>query len=152
MSNETNEKPTFVFLGGTCGKNDWRKALIKRLVECGVDPAFLFDPVVPVWNDEAAANEEEAKTKTTHFLFYLANPKEEGNSLSAYSMQEATMALYDNLDSTVVVYDTEGMPAHATKAMNQSLKILKKRFPTANIFATVSEAEDWLVKNLVVRS
>jgi hypothetical protein len=149
--NTKEQKQTFVFLGGTCGKNDWRKALIKHLAERGVDPSYLFDPVVPEWNDEAQKNEENAKAKTTHFLFYLASPKEEGNPLSAYSMVEATMALYDNPDGSVVVFDNEGMPAHATKAMNQTLKVLKKRFPSANIFATVTEAEDWLVSKLALK-
>jgi len=35
-----------VFLGGTCGDNDWRTGFINDLVKSGVDKNKLFNPVV----------------------------------------------------------------------------------------------------------
>ena len=82
-------------------------------------------------------------------LYYLGDPKEEGNRVSFYSLLEATMALYDAPARTVVVFDATGMPKHAEKATNKAYKDLKKRFPDANIFGTQSEAEDWLAGQLL---
>lgn len=137
-----------VFLGGTVANNNWREGFIERLVASGVNREVLFNPAVKDWNKEAQEKEEAAKKEASHFMFYIADPKQEGNPLSAYSMVEATMALYDNPQKTVVVFDTEGISGHALKATNQTLNVLKKRFPNCNIFATVAEAENWLVANL----
>lgn len=137
-----------VFLGGTAGGNPWRDGVIAALVARGVDPAALFNPVVNDWNEEAQRREEQAKAEASHLVFYIADPKQDGNPLSAYSMVEATMALYDKPERTVVVFDVEGMSGHPLKAMNQALKVLKARFPQANIFGTRHEAIDWLAAQL----
>lgn len=140
-----------VFLGGTVGNNNWRDLVIKSLSELSsmqIDVSQIFNPVVKDWNDEAQAKEEEAKKNATHFLFYIADPKQEGISLSAYSMVEATMALYDNQEKTVVVFDEEGIAGHSLKAMKQTQKVLKARFPNANILASQSEALNWLKSEL----
>lgn len=138
-----------VFLGGTAANNNWRDGFIKALVGRGVSADALFNPVVKDWNDEAQRREEAAKAEASHLVFCVADPKQEGNPLSAYSMVEATMALYDKHDRTVVVFDTEGMSGHPLKAMNQALKVLKARFPEANIFGTPQEAVDWLAVQLL---
>lgn len=137
-----------VFLGGTAANNDWRKGFIEALVSQGVSSEVLFNPVVADWNEEAQRREESAKAEASYLVFYIADPRQEGNPLSAYSMLEATMALYDKRERTVVVFDIEGMSGHPLKAMNQALKVLKKRFPDANIFGTPHEAVSWLVANL----
>ncbi len=133
-----------VFLGGTCGQNNWRESFIAELVKRGVHEESLFNPVVKDWNDEAKDREERAKSSATHLLFYIADPKEPGIQVSAYSMVEATMALYDRGPKTVVVFDTTGIEGHALKAVNQARKVLQKRFPEASIFAEAWEAIDWL--------
>lgn len=138
-----------VFLGGTAANNNWRDNLIERLVAAGIKKEALFNPVVKDWNKKAQEKEESAKRNASHLVFYIADPKQEGNPLSAYSMVEATMALYDKPDRSIVVFDTEGISGHALKAMNQTLKVFKARFPKQNIFGTVSEAESWLFKELL---
>jgi len=85
-----------VFLGGTSGNNDWRDNFILTLVSKGVSKEVLFNPVVKDWNEEAQTREEKAKKEATHLIFYIADPKQEGDPLSTYSMVEATMALYAN--------------------------------------------------------
>ncbi len=137
-----------VFLGGTCGNNDWRKGFMLRCMERGVPKEAFFDPTVAEWNDEARANEARMKAAATHMIFYIASPKQEGNPLSAYSMVEATMALYDN-PNTVVVFDNESLTGHALKAAAQACWDLQIRFPNAAIFGIPREAEDWLVGRLV---
>lgn len=139
----------FVFLGGTAANNNWRDGLIEALVSRGVSPDVLFNPVVKDWNEEVQRREETAKTEASHLVFYIADPKQEGNPLSAYSMVEATMALYDKPERTVVVFDTDGMSGHPLKAMNQTLKVLKTRFPGANIFGTRQDVINWLAFQLL---
>jgi hypothetical protein len=133
-----------IFLGGTVGKNDWRDSFIDEAVQRGVERTSLFNPVVANWNEEAAKKEEEVKAAATSFVFYLADPKDGENHVSAYSMVEATMALYDNPDKTVVVFDNDGITGHAAKAMKQTEKVLRTRFPGATILASRADALDWL--------
>ncbi len=102
-------KNKLVFLGGTVAKNEWRNGFIEALVKRGVPRESLFNPDVKDWNKEAQQREEIAKKEAGYLVFYIADPKQEGNPLSAYSMVEATMALYDQSNRTVVVFDTEGM-------------------------------------------
>jgi len=137
-----------VFLGGTVGKNDWRDGFIARIVSRGVPGTTIFNPVVADWNEEARRQEEEAKRHASHHIYYLADPKQEGNPLSAYSMVEAAIALHESPKNTVVVFDTEGMSGHALKAMKQTENVLRTRFPKAAIFSSTKDAEDWLVRQL----
>jgi hypothetical protein len=145
---QRSPRHTLVFLGGTAAKNGWRPGFVNELEQRGIPTEVFFDPVVADWNEEAQRREEDAKRDATHLLFYIANPCQEGNPLSAYSMVEAAMALYDKPTRTVVVFDTEGMEGHPLKAMNQTFKVLKTRFPNANIFGTKAEAVDWLARTL----
>lgn len=138
-----------VFLGGTAANNNWRDGFIAALVGRGVSPNDIFNPVVKNWNEDAQRREEEAKAGASHLVFYLADPKQDGNPLSAYSMVEATMALYDKSERTVVIFDTDGMSGHSLSAMNQMLRVLRVRFPGANIFGTHQEAIKWLSSQLV---
>lgn len=138
-----------VFLGGTAANNPWRDELIKGLVARGVSLGCLFNPVVAEWNEAAQAAEEAAKKTATVLFFCIADPRQEGNPLSAYSILEATMALYDRHKVTAVLFDTTGMSGHPLKAMMQALAVLKDRFPEAKIFDNNQDAEDWLVETLV---
>ena len=124
-----------IFLGGTAANNDWRTPFTAALIDAGVHPTAIFNPVVKDWNEAAQAREEAAKANATIHVYYIADPKQEGNPLSAYSMVEATMALYDHIDTAVVVFDTTGMSGHPLKAMDQTRKVLSKRFPNASILA-----------------
>ncbi len=139
-----------VFLGGTAGNNTWRDGFIDRLVARGVARETLFNPVVKDWNEAAQAKEEAAKRDASHQLYFLADPMQPGNPVSAYSMVEATMALYDKPKTTVVVFDTAGIDpkSHTAKAAKQAEKVLRARFPKANIFSDSQSAEDFLVGQL----
>lgn len=130
----------YVFLGGTVGYNTWRDQFIKDLVAAGLPEDKIFNPVTTEWNSEAQATEEKWKAEAETLLFVLANPYQAGLSLSAYSMVEATMALYDRPDRTVVVFDNRELTGHALKAQQQAEKVLRKRFPQGFIFSNMEEA------------
>ena len=136
-----------VFLGGTVGNNDWRERLINELKDT-IDTSSLSNPVVKDWNEAAQKAEELAKKNATHFLFYLGDPKQDGLSISGYSLVEATMALYDNPESTVVIFDEDDFSGHSLKAMKQTQKVLRSRFPKANILDSKDEVVKWLVSEL----
>lgn len=134
-----------IFLGGTVSGNKWRRPFSLKLIEGGIPAKSIFDPVVSDWNEEAQKAEEDAKKNASHLLFYLGTPG--NNQLSAYSMVEATMALYDRPKQTVVVFDASGLDeGHTLKAFKQAEKVLRTRFPKAHIFSTLDDAADWLIK------
>jgi hypothetical protein len=134
-----------IFLGGTAGNNDWRTSFIADAVAGGIPAAILFNPVVADWNAAAQAAEEAAKASATSLLFYIGSPRQEGNPLSAYSMVEATMSLYDAPERTVLVFDLDGIEGHPLKALKQMAAVLKKRFPNADILPSRTEALAWLI-------
>lgn len=138
-----------VFLGGTCGNNKWRNALIARMVSRGCLACWFYDPVVADWDEAARRREDQVKRSADYLFFYLGNPKESGNPQSAYSMVEATMAQYDS-GRVVVVFDHASLDArHAIAASKKAYADLSARFPYAPIFERLTEAEDWLVRQLL---
>ncbi len=136
----------FVFLGGTCGNNNWREQFAKDLASVGVPSNRIFDPVVKDWNEAAQAAEEVAKKESDYLMFCIANPLQEGLNISAYSIVEGTMGLYDKPDRTVIVFDMREVSGPVLKAMTQCQKVLLARFPNANIFGTLNEAVDFFAR------
>lgn len=141
-----------VFLGGTCGDNHWREEIvIPGLVQRGIDPSRLFNPVVEHWDEEAQKREDETKRSAHYMLYVIASPDPqhaEINNVSAYSLVELVMALYDAPDRTVALFDTTGMAGHVVKAINKSVKDLQARFPQAPVFTDYTELVDWLAERL----
>ncbi len=84
-------------------------------------------------------------------LYYLGDaavPQAPGCFMSFYSLNEATMGLYDAPERTVVVFDTTGLLSGAQNRMMKVYADLRARFPTAPIFTSLAEAETWLVDHL----
>ena len=67
-----------VFLGGTINGSVWRDEVIENI---SID---YFNPVVPVWNDEAIASEEHEK-EVCDYLLFVITPLMDG----VYSIAEA---------------------------------------------------------------
>jgi hypothetical protein len=82
-----------VFLGGTCANANWRTSFTADLVKAGVPADSIFNPVVPDWTPECQAAEDAAKLTAKYNLFYLCDPKQEGNPVSVYSLVEAVMGM-----------------------------------------------------------
>ena len=130
-----------VFLGGTCGENNWRKErAIPFLAQLGVPGEAIFDPVVDDWNAEAQANEDRIKREAAILFFYIASPQTGDSDVSAYSLVEATMSLYEQPERAIVVFDSVGMSAHVTKAIDKSARDLRERFGAGLVFTDLQQA------------
>lgn len=145
--------PSRVFLGGTCASNPWREEIvIPGLLERGVTPEQIFNPVVPHWDEQAQAREDTAKADPDYLLlFVLASPdpaRADVTQISGYSLVEAVMALYDAPKRTVVLFDTTGMAHRTVKGMTKAAQDLQQRFPDAPIFYNYSALIDWLAAHL----
>lgn len=117
-----------IFLGGTCGNNNWRESFTEDLIQAGVPAESIFNPVVSDWNEDVQKAEEHAKATASFLLFYLADPKQDGNPLSTYSVVEAMIGLYEEPARTIVVFDHDGLAGHALKVALQIEKHLRNRF------------------------
>lgn len=136
-----------LFLGGTIG-NDYRERLTKTLVEQGVRPEQIFNPVVKHWDQTAQQREDEKKADSSVLMLYYLCADEAGNFLSFYSLHEAEMGLYDEPTRTALVFDYEGMVPRATKRLYKVYKDLKVRFPEAPLFESIDDATIWLLAKL----
>jgi hypothetical protein len=124
-----------LFLGGTCAKNRWREdVVIPALLDRGVPVDSIFNPNLGpgMWNEEAQALEDRVKRECALMVYYIGDTKD-GSGVSLYSAVEATMALYDDPERTVVVIDPAGTEGHVAKALNKTIRDLRERFPKAVI-------------------
>ncbi len=140
-----------VFLGGTCGKNTWRETIvIPGLIERGVGIGQMFNPVVKDWNEQAQAREDHAKRTMEYMLYVIASPEPNSGTanVSAYSLVEVLMALYDAPDRTVALFDTSGLENHTAKVIRKAVQDIRARFPQAPIFAEYDGLMDWLATRL----
>jgi hypothetical protein len=136
-----------IFLGGTCGNNDWRNLLFEELAKTRHSTDHLHNPVVPDWNEEVQKREEEAKRVANYHVYFISNPYQDGINISAYSMVEATMALYDRIETTVIVFDEAGVTGHVLKSMQQTKKVLRARFPEAKIMDSFFDLVEFCKNN-----
>ena len=143
-----------VFLGGTVSQtNLWRPNLIRACHQAlppGNPPLYeLFDPVVKEWNAEARRAEERAKTRASIHFYYLASPRgTDSTAVSTYSLMEATMALYEHPDNTVVAINNEGITGGPRLSMDQAKAVLRTKFPNA-VVDSINEALKILILKLV---
>ena len=137
-----------VFLGGTVGRNTWREDVIPELTRRGIPLEALYDPPVDDWTEEIQAREGAAKNQASYLLYVIAHPGGSSAAVSAYSLVEAVMGLYDRPGQTVVAFDTSGMTGHVLKVMRKIVRDLQERFPDAPIFDNNRDAAiDWLVSH-----
>ena len=133
-----------IFLGGTCGNNNWRDGFMARMSARGLPIEAMFNPIVKVW--DAAAKERENRIKRTarYILIYLGDPKEPNNNRSFFSLLEGIFGLFDAPDRMIVVFDYEGVRPEARDSMRESFNEARGRFPHLPIFSTLAEAEEYL--------
>lgn len=141
-----------IFLGGTCGDNHWRENIvIPGLLERGIASEQMFNPVVEHWDEAAQQREDQAKAHAAYQLYVIASPDPSAPdvaNVSAYSLVEATMSLYDASQRTVVLVDTTGMDRHTAKAITKAAMDWRKRFPAAPIFIEYPVLIEWLANEL----
>ena len=137
-----------VFLGGTVGTNTWREEVIAELTRRGIPAEALYAPPVDDWTEEIQAREDAAKRQAAYHLYAIAHPGGSREAVSAYSLVEAVMSLYDRPGQTVVAFDTSGMTGHVLKTMRKIIRDLHHRFPDAPIFDDNRDAAvDWLASH-----
>lgn len=130
-----------VFLGGTCGNNRWREDIvIPGLKNKGVPEDAIFNPNLGPgqWNEEAQALEDRVKRSCSLMVYYIGDPRD-GTGVSPYSVVEATMALYDDQDRTLVVIENAGADDHTKKALDKILLDWRRRFTNARIEQSLDE-------------
>lgn len=88
-----------VFLGGTVPGYPWRKDLIKKLEEAGIE---YFDPVVDDWDDAAYDEEERQKWTQCDVHLYIITPAQQGFYSLAEAVDSAWMTTQRN--DIVTVY------------------------------------------------
>jgi hypothetical protein len=92
--------------------------------------------------------EDAVKRQASYQLYVIAHPGGSSDAVSAYSLVEAVMGLYERPGQTVVAFDTSAMTGHVLKAMRKIIRDLQDRFPDAPIFDNNREAAiDWLVSH-----
>jgi hypothetical protein len=79
-------------------------------------------------------------------VYYIGDTRD-GSGVSLYSAVEATMALYDDPERTLVVIDPTGTEGHVKQALNKIVKDLRRRFPKAVIADNLQE----LIAHIVAR-
>lgn len=105
-------KKVDVFLGGTCGKNDWRDRIMPELDRLGIT---YFNPVVPNWTPECQLAEDFHKETAGIQVYYLGNPMDPlVPEVSAYSCFELGCA---GTDMLVAIAIDEWNNTHLQKAM-----------------------------------
>jgi hypothetical protein len=138
-----------LFLGGTCANNRWREEIvIPTLLKSGVPENAIFNPNLGpgMWNEEAQTLEDQAKQSCALMVYYIGDTRD-GSGVSLYSAVEATMALYDDPERTLVVIDPTGTEGHVKQALNKIVKDLRRRFPKAVIADNLQE----LIAHIVAR-
>jgi hypothetical protein len=143
-----------VFLGGTTRHNDWRSAIvIPGLLERGIAPEQIFNPLVAHWDAAAQADEDARKADPEYLLlFVLASPEPaeaDCTQISGYSLAEMIMALYDAPQRTAVLVDVTGLAAWTAKGLKKAEQDLRLRFPSAPIFTDYAALLDYLASRLV---
>jgi len=150
LSQQGPEGQHLIFLGGTFGRNQWRATFVAEAVARGVDNKYLYNPADHTWTTstpERKRADDEAKKFATVILYYLTDPKRDGDPVSADCLVEATMALYDDPQRTIVVFDVGTMSGCALRHMNISQARLRERFPNGKIWSR-DQTLDWLEQNV----
>ena len=121
--------------------------MIERLSARGVDPRIFFNPLVEEWNEEARRHEEEAKAAADLLVFHLGDPQQPGNPIGSFSLVEATLAVCDQPEKALLIFDSESLSGHARRVLEETEKLLRARESGAVLCQSLAEAEDWLAEH-----
>ncbi len=109
----TEELAGTVFLGGTHGASTWRKDLIPKLEEKGIN---FFNPIVKKWTPECILKESEVKAKLDTVHLYVLTWHMKG----PYSVAEVVDASNKWPIKTILFVD-----GHYDPNMTKSLEAVK---------------------------
>lgn len=142
---QSAQKQYLVFLGGTCGSNNWREEKFFPLLDAYmISRDLAFNPVLPPgqWNEEFQKIEDEVKQTARYNLFYISNPQGDsseefaenvvnagyvaGADVSAFSIFELTVAALLDSERTLIVFNTEAVSEHTAKVFKKIKDELRK--------------------------
>lgn len=91
------------------------------------------------------------KATADYQLYVIASPDPTSQTanVSAYSLVELVLALFDKPERTVACFITDGMAKHTAKAINKAVQDLRERFPGAPIFTEYDHLVEWLASRLI---
>ncbi len=148
-----------VFLGGTCGNpesatyNHWREYVVMPLLmRAGIPEEAIINPVVLSRTTESDAREAQAKQDAhTILFFHITHPGTPGNEVSAYSIFELVMALYDHTDRVVISYDRDSFSKSVARSIESGMRDIRSRFPHAPIFDNLADSTLCLIDKMTGR-
>lgn len=114
-----------VFMAGVCAKNAWRTAWLNNMEsKFGVDRSVFFNPVLapeikwdPMIHKPA---EDRALQQCDYIILYLGNTFDVegiGNTLPAYSINEAWKYMVTLRSKTIVCIDYAGLSGHPLRQL-----------------------------------
>lgn len=119
---DQTEKPTRVFLGGTCGESDWRGSLTPELEKLGIE---YFNPVVPDWTPECIEIENREKNELCNTHLYIITPEMKG----VYSIAEMTNSVWECLSKGsgfvwIGILESDAWEEHQKKSLQATLDLI----------------------------
>jgi hypothetical protein len=156
-----------VFLGGTTTQTTWRKELIARLIQRGVDPDQIINPHlphgVPYTPEHMVAERTYKADQNTIVLIYLCPAVIDTSSLDAVaaldkrerlgpiSMFEVGKFAYSQPHRTAVVLDYQ-LFQEGGRAREVLIGLARELYEDFNgyppYFSSPDRCEDWLVEML----
>ena len=131
--NHFAESTKKIFLGGTCGKSNWRDDLIPLL------DIEYFNPIVDDW-DEAAQAEELKQRKDCDYCLYVITKDMEG----VYSIAEVVDDSNKQPNKTIFCYLEDGFSKTQLKSLDQVGTMVEEN--GGKCFTSLKEIADYINK------
>ena len=122
-----------VFLGGTCGKSNWREYLISKL------NIGYFNPVVDDWTQECIAEENKQKEICDYNLFVITYEMK-----GVYSVAEVVDLSNKKPAGTILCILEDGFNDGEIRSLNAVYDLVKKNGSTA--FKSLDDVAHFLNK------
>lgn len=122
-----------VFLGGTCGKSNWREYLISKL---NID---YFNPVVDDWTQECIAEENKQKEICDYNLFVITYEMK-----GVYSIAEVVDLSNKKPAGTILCIIEDGFSDGEIRSLNAVYDLVKKNGST--VFKSLDDVANFLNK------
>lgn len=142
-----------VFMAGVCANNNWRKNFLDQMEQLGVDRGVFFDPVLPPgvdWDEKIhKPAEDRALEQADYVIVYLGNTyavADIGNTLPAYSINEAHRYLQTRKTKTIVICDYKDLTGHPLKQLKAIASDLRTLYGPDYVFDDIEKANRFFAR------